>query len=139
MFITDCKGYELEKTKSNTSEDFFNKSEVIFQDEGIEKTFQVLYLRYFDEFFSEFTPYQEEPIYQANKRSVDFKDIVALACLIQNPEFRTRKRVYINTKVEFSSLFKDLDFRKLESIFESLAKGQGFELRSSMEFIEQPQ
>ncbi|MGG0716638.1 hypothetical protein ABE096_03440 [Robertmurraya massiliosenegalensis] len=139
MFITDCKGYELEKTKSNTSEDFFNKSGVTFKDEGIEKTFQVLYLRYFDDFFSEFTPYQEEPIFEAGSMSVDFKDIVALVCLIKHPEFRTRKRVYINTKVEFSSLFKDLDFGKIESIFESLANGQGYELRSSMEFIVQPQ
>ncbi|MDF1507666.1 hypothetical protein PZE06_05650 [Robertmurraya sp. DFI.2.37] len=138
MFITECKGYELEKTKSNTSEDFFNKSEVIFKDAGIEKTFQVLYVRYFDEFISEFTPYQSEPIFEAGSRSVQFKDIVALACLIKNPEFRNRKRVYMNSKTEFSSLFKELDFGKLTSIFTELENGKGFELRSPVEFIVQP-
>ncbi|GIN60681.1 hypothetical protein J27TS8_06740 [Robertmurraya siralis] len=139
MFITECKGYELEKTKSNTSEDFFNKSEVTFKDTGIERTFQVLYLRYFDEFISEFTPYQEEPIFEAGSRSVQFKDIVALAFLIKNPEFRSRKRVYINSKAEFSSLFKELDFEKLATIFTELENGKGFEIRSPVEFIVQPQ
>lgn len=140
MFIKDCKGYELEKEKSNTSEDFFNRSEVTFHDEdGTEKTLQVLYLRYFDEVKGEFTPFEEEPIFKAGARDVYFKDIVALVCLIKNPGFRHRKRVYINKQNEFSSVFQNVDFEKLPSIFEGLEKSNGYDLRSPLEFIVQPQ
>lgn len=39
MLINQSGGYELEKEKSNTSEDFFNRSEVTFVDEGEEKPY----------------------------------------------------------------------------------------------------
>ena len=63
MLIKECIGYELEKEKSNTSEDFFNRSEVTFIEDAEEKTLHVLYVRYFDEIFHEFTPYQQDPIF----------------------------------------------------------------------------
>lgn len=139
MFIKECKGYELEKTLKNTSEDFFNKSEVTFQEDGTEKTLQVLYLRYFDEVKGDYTPFQGDPIFQAGGKDIDFKDIVALVCLIKNPGFRHRKRVYFNTQNEFSSFFQNIDFDKLKLIFEALEKGKGYEVRSPLEFIVQPQ
>ena len=134
MLINQCGGYELEKEKSNTSEDFFNRSEVTFVDEGEEKTLHVLYLRYFDEMFNEFTPYQQDPIFD----EVEFKEIVALVCLIKNPGLRHRKRVYINSKHEFAAYFQDIDFNKLPEIFQSLKQNKSYELKSPLAFIMQP-
>ena len=139
MLIKECKGYELEKEKSNTSEDFFNRSEITFEDNGQDKTFHVLYVRYFEELANEFTPFASNPLFKAGSRDVELKDIAALVCLIKNPEFRHRKRVYINSKNEFASYFQDIDFSKIESLFQSLEKQQVFELRSPLEFIVQPQ
>ncbi|MDQ6599517.1 hypothetical protein E2K98_15995 [Bacillus salipaludis] len=134
MLINQCSGYELEKEKSNTSEDFFNRSEVTFEDEGEEKTLHVLYLRYFDEMFNEFTPYLQDPIFD----EVEFKDIVALVCLIKNPGLRHRKRVYINSKHEFAAYFQEIDFNKLPEIFQSLKQNKSYELKSPLAFIMQP-
>lgn len=138
MLIKACKGYELEKEKPNTSEDFFNRSEVTFSEDGEEKTLQVLYLRYFDEIFHEFTPYQQDPIIVQEENVVSFKDIVALVCLLKNPGLRERKRLYINSKHEFSSYFQDINFNKLPEIFHSLLQKKGYILRSPLEFIMQP-
>lgn len=136
MLLKKCEGYELEKEKSNTSEDFFNRSEVVYVENGKEKTLHVLYVRYFDEVISEFTPYSENPIFKSGSKEIYFKDIVALVCLIKNSKLRDRKRLYINSKVEFASYFQDVDFTKLPEIFNQLE--QGFELKSSIEYIVQP-
>lgn len=138
MNIKVCKGYELEKALPNTSEDFFNRSEVTYVEDGIEKTFHVLYVRYFDGLIGALTPFKEDPIFQVASRNVYFKDIVAIACLIKNPDNRHRKRTYINSEKEFSKVFQDLDFDKLKSIFQSLEKHNGYELQSPIEFIIQP-
>lgn len=139
MFIKSCSGYELEKEKSNTSEDFFNRSEVTFTENGEEKTLNVLYIRYFDEKMSEFTPFEQEPVFQTDSQTINFKDIVAICCLIKNPGLRHRKRIYINSQNEFASYFQDIDFEKLKSVFESLGKTGGCELRSPLEYIVQRQ
>lgn len=139
MLIKQCKGYELEKEKSNTSEDFFNRSEITFEEDGHEKTLHVLYVRYFDECLTEFTPYDSNTVFKVGSKEVDFKDIVALICLLKNPGFRHRKRVYINSKIEFASYFQDIDFSKLPSIFEALDSKNVYNLRSPLEFIVQPQ
>lgn len=139
MLIKQCKGYELEKEKSNTSEDFFNRSEITFEEDGQEKTLHVLYVRYFDELAHEFTPFESSPIFKAGPREVEFKDIVALICLLKNPGFRHRKRVYINSKLEFAAYFQDVDYTKLPAIFEDLETKKIFNLRSPLEYIVQPQ
>ncbi|GLB58049.1 hypothetical protein [Cytobacillus sp. NCCP-133] len=139
MLIKRCSGYELEKEKPNTSEDFFNRSEVVFEEDGQEKTFHVLYVRYFDEAMDEFTPYVSDPVFAAGSREVEFKDMVALSCLLKNPGFRYRKRIYINSKADFASYFQELDFSKLPSIFEALENKKSYDLRSPLEFIIQPQ
>jgi hypothetical protein len=138
LFIKECIGYELEKEKSNTSEDFFNRSEVTFIENSVEKTLHVLYVRYFEEFFQEFTPYQQNPILISDDIQVTFKDIVALVCLIKNPGLRNRKRLYINSKHEFSSYFQDIDFEKLPEIVLSVKQNNKFELRSPLDYIKQP-
>lgn len=139
MLVKHCNGYELEKEKPNTSEDFFNRSEIVFEEDGQEKTFHVLYVRFFDESMKEFTPFENDPAFKAGSREVEFKDIVALACLLKNPGFRHRKRIYINSKAEFASYFQDLDFNKLPVIFEDLESKKGYDLRSPLDFIIQPQ
>lgn len=139
MLIKECKGFELEKKQSNTSEDFFNRSEVTFIEDGAEKTLHVLYVRYFDEVFQEFTPYQKDPIIVQEGYQVMFKDIVALVCLLKNPGLRGRKRLYINSKHEFASYFQEINFNKLPEILLALKQKSGYELRSPLEFIVQPQ
>jgi hypothetical protein len=136
--IISCKGYELEKAKSNTSEDFFNRSEITFVEDGKEKTLHVLYIRYFDEIFNEFTPFKQDPLFGDGDNSVYFKDIVALVCLLKNPELRHRKRLYVNSKPEFAAYFNEIDYKKLPEIFDSLQQKKGYELRSPLEFIMQP-
>jgi len=135
LLIKECKGIELEKEKSNTSEDFFNRSEVTYIEDGQEKTLHVLYIRYFDEIFHEFTPYKQDPIITLDEIEVSFKEIVALVCLLKNPGLRSRKRLYINSKYEFASYFQDLNFTKLPDIFIALKRRKEFELRSPLEFI----
>jgi hypothetical protein len=138
LLIKECIGYELEKEKSNTSEDFFNRSEVTFVEDGKEKTLHVLYVRYFDEIFNEFTPYQQNPILVQGEVEVTFKDIVALICLIKNPGMRHRKRLYINSKQEFASYFQDIEYNKLPEILLAVKQKKNFELRSPLEYIMQP-
>jgi hypothetical protein len=136
--IKECIGYELEKEKSNTSEDFFNRSEVTFVEDGEERTLHVLYVRFFDESIHEFTPYHQNPIFTHGEIEVGFKDIVALICLLKNPGLRNRKRLYINSKHEFVSYFQDIDYNKLPEILLAVKQEGSFELRSPLDYIMQP-
>ena len=138
MLIKSCRGYELQKERPNTSEDFFNRSEVTFVDNGQEKTFHLLYVRYFDEIFSEFTPYESDPLFVVGDKEVYFKDIVGIVCLLKNPGYRNRKRVYINSQQELEKYFNDIQFEKLKEIFDGIEQG-GYEIKSPVEFIKQPQ
>lgn len=134
MKLLACNGYELEKAQPNTSEDFFNRSEVVLQEQGEERTFHVLYVRYFDELYQNFTPYHTDPIFKVKDRDIYFKDIVGLVCMIKNPDYRNRKRLYINTEQQFASFFKDIQFDKLQEIFEGIESTGSYEL-SSLHFI----
>jgi hypothetical protein len=136
--IIECIGFELEKAKPNTPEDFFNRSEITFLDEGKEKTLHILYVRYFDQIFQEFTPYHQDPIFGVGESSVYFKDIVALVCLLKDPELRSKKRLYINSKYEFASYFEGINFNKIQDIFQTLKQKKRFELHSPNEFFVQP-
>jgi len=135
LLIKECIGYELEKEKSNTSEDFFNRSEITYIEDGEERTLHVLYVRYFDELMNEFTPYKENPVFVIESKEIFFKDIVALVCLLKNPGLRRRKRLYINSKNEFAPYFQDIDFNKLPEIFLTLKQKNSYVLRSPLEFI----
>lgn len=138
MRIRQCRGYELEKAQPNTSEDFFNRSEVTFWEDGEEKTLHVLYVRYFDQLFPSFTPYEQDPIFHAGGRDVYFKDIVALVCLLHNPGFRHRKRVYINEEKEFRRYFEQIEYAKLPDVFAALEAKREYELASPLLFMKQP-
>lgn len=138
MLIKQCVGYELEKEKSNTSEDFFNRSEVTFVENGKEKTLHVLYVRFFDELIGSITPYEADPVFKAGSREVYLRDLVAIAALLKNPGYRHRKRVYINVQKEFADIFNWLEFSKLPEIFESIEQKGSFEIRSPLDYIVQP-
>lgn len=127
MLIKEIKGYELEKAQPNTSEDFFNRSEVTFIDNGTEKIFHLLYVRYFDEIFNEFVPYENDPVFTVGGKEVYFKDIIGLVCMLNNPELKNRKRVYINEKSELLDYCKGIDYNKLPEIVAQISNG-GFEL-----------
>lgn len=135
MLIKGCTGYELQKEKPNTSEDFFNRSELVIEENGKERVFRVLYLRYFEENLQEFTPFEQNPIFKAGTREVELKDIVALACFIKHPEYRNRKRVYIKESAEFSYSLEGLNVDKLISFFQDLEVGKSSVLRSPLEYI----
>jgi hypothetical protein len=136
--IIECIGFELEKEKPNTPEDFFNRSEITFLDEGKEKTLHILYVRYFDQILQEFTPYHQDPIFGVGESSVYFKDIVALVCLLKDPKLRSQKRLYINSKDEFASYFEGINFNKIQEIFQTLKQKKRVELHSPNEFFVQP-
>jgi hypothetical protein len=135
VLIKKCFGYELEKEKSNTSEDFFNRSEITFVEDGEERTLYVLYVRYFEEFFKEFTPFEQEPVFTVEDKEIFFKDIVALICLLKNPALRKRKRLYISSKQELADYFQGVDYSKLPEIFLTLKQKNSVVLRSASDYL----
>ncbi|WP_316252475.1 hypothetical protein [Bacillus aquiflavi] len=96
---------------------------------GKEKVLSVLYVRYFDEKFNEFTTFEQDPLFEAGSRQIFFKDIVGLVCLLQNPDFRHRKRVYINSEKELASYFKDFNEKKLPEVFEAIENNGGYKVK----------
>lgn len=138
MFIKHCAGYELEKEQSNTSEDFFNRSEVTYVEDGKEKTLYVLYVRYFDEQVAEITPFEADPVFKTDSREVYVRDLVALACLMKNPDNKNRKRIYVNVIREYAELLKGLNFSKLKEVLESIEQTGKYEVSSESDFVVQP-
>lgn len=107
MYITMCRGYELEKEMPNTSEDFFNRSEITIVTGNTEKTFHVLYVRYFEEVVAGQNP--------ALFKDAAIKDVLALICIIQNESLLKRKRFYVNEQDVF---LKYLDGINLQQALE---------------------
>jgi hypothetical protein len=138
MIIKECRGYELEKEKSNTSEDYFNRSEITYVENGEEKQLHVLYVRYYEENFKEYTPFETNPVYQIGDKDIFIRDFVALACLLKNPGLRHRKRLYINTEREFKFYFQEVDFEKVKELLTELSTKGKVEIKSPLQFIIQP-
>lgn len=121
LIIKHAEGVELEKEKPNTSEDFFNRSIVTYEDGGNEKELQVLYVRYFDEQAHEFSFFQENEGIEVGNRTISFKDIVALVCLLQNPSLKEKKRIYINNIKDFQKYFVNVEKEKILDIFQEIS------------------
>ena len=102
------------------------------------KTLHILYLRYFDELVGSITPFTTDPVFRATTRDVYLRDVVALACLLKNPGYRHRKRVYINVQKEFADIFKGLEFSKIPGIFEGIEQDGSFEISSPLDYIVKP-
>ncbi|WP_096153673.1 hypothetical protein [Bacillus sp. FJAT-45066] len=137
MIIKKAIGYELEKAQSNTSEDFFNRSEVTFLDEEVEKTFHVLYVRYFEETFADYveTEAKTNPLFTVNGKQINFRDVVALTCLIKNTSYKNRKRLYINVKEDMEKYFHNVNINKLKDIYEALESKGEYNLTSPLSFL----
>ncbi|WP_426951562.1 hypothetical protein [Bacillus mycoides] len=128
MIIIGYAGYELEKAKPNTSEDFFNRSEVTYILNNQEKTFSVLYVRYFEEILQEITPFEGNPVYKVEEQDVYLRDIVAIACLVNNKELRTQKRLYLNEVTDFQRYFDEGTVVKVQEILAELHKNKRVEI-----------
>ncbi|MBE7118818.1 hypothetical protein [Bacillus cereus] len=128
MIIIGYAGYELEKEKPNTSEDFFNRSEVTYILNNQEKTFSVLYVRYFEEVLQEITPFEGNPVYKVEEQDVYLRDIVAIACLVNNKELRAQKRLYLNEVTDFQRYFDEGTVVKVQEILAELHKNKRVEI-----------
>ncbi|CAM3874031.1 hypothetical protein COJ48_00380 [Bacillus cereus] len=128
MIIIGYAGYELEKAKPNTSEDFFNRSEVTYILNDQEKTFSVLYVRYFEEVLQEITPFEGNPVYKVEEQDVYLRDIVAIACLVKNKELRVQKRLYLNEVTDFQRYFDEETVGKVQEILAELHKNKRVEI-----------
>ena len=120
MNILKCIGYELEKEKSNSPEDYFTRSSVTYKQNGKIKEFQIIYIRYFEEVLLG----QEEVMVRVEELLTDYtlKDIVALLFLLQNPRYQERKRVYINSETVFLQVFENFSIAQVKEILNKIAK-----------------
>ncbi|EJR61354.1 hypothetical protein [Bacillus toyonensis] len=128
MIIIGYAGHELEKAKPNTSEDFFNRSEVTYILNDKEKTFSVLYVRYFEEVIQEITPFEGNPVCKVEEQDIYLRDIVAICCLVKDKELRTQKRLYLNNIEEFQQYFDERTVLKVQEILAELHKNKRIEI-----------
>ncbi|MBM7552412.1 hypothetical protein [Thalassobacillus pellis] len=135
MEIRVSKGVELEKTLKNSPEDFFNRSDIVYEDKGTERKFSLLYLRYFDEKVHEFTPFESNPIMTYGDVDVELKDVAAFIAFIKNPGYKHRKKVYINEYEDYKKLFSDVNWEAVKQAYLKLSDGKSFEMESTLDFI----
>ncbi|SEA59774.1 hypothetical protein SAMN05421743_10657 [Thalassobacillus cyri] len=135
MEIKSSKGVELVKDKSNSPEEFFNRSELVYEDKGREQKFSVLYLRYFDEKLHEFTPFTENPVMIFGDNEIMLKDLVAFIALVKNPGYKHRRKMYINEYEEYKELFSGVNWEAVKQAFLKINDGKGFDMESTLEFI----
>ncbi|EJR60254.1 hypothetical protein IIO_03613 [Bacillus cereus VD115] len=128
MIIIGYAGHELEKAKPNTSEDFFNRSEVTYILNNKEKTFSVLYVRYFEEVIQEITPFEGNPVCKVEEQDIYLRDIVAICCLVKDKELRAQKRLYLNNIEEFQQYFDERTVLKVQEILAKLHKNKRIEI-----------
>ena len=128
MIIIGYAGHELEKAKPNTSEDFFNRSEVTYILNDKEKTFSVLYVRYFEEVIQEITPFEGNPVCKVEEQDIYLRDIVAICCLVKDKELRAQKRLYLNNIEEFQQYFDEGTVLKVQEILAELHKNKRIEI-----------
>jgi hypothetical protein len=131
LIISNFIGYELEKAQPNTSEDFFNRSEVTYTLNGVEKTLYVLYVRFFDEKIAELTPFTENPLFTVGDKEVLLKDVVALVCLLKDPSLIERKRLYISEQDAFAPYFENVSLDELKGIVEQILNIGKYEVKAS--------
>ncbi|MGE7779852.1 hypothetical protein ACQKL0_07805 [Peribacillus sp. NPDC097264] len=136
MRIVACNGYALEKEKSNSPEEFFNRSTVKYIQAGEEKVLNVLYLRYFDEMIARWTPYPQNPVFKSLNRDIYMADIIALICLIKEPSLSSRKRIYINSEKELASYLLNINFPKLEEVFRSIEQAKPYDIKTYLDFYQ---
>ncbi|SET89024.1 hypothetical protein SAMN05421676_11042 [Salinibacillus kushneri] len=118
MEIKGFKGRQLEKSVPASPEDGFIRSEVAYIDNGFEKEFHMVYLEYFDQKFSEVTPYENNPIISFHNYRYEFKDVAALAVLLTYPQYKHQKRLYVPDWDQFVSLLNQVQWNTVETIIQ---------------------
>lgn len=113
-------GYELEKALPNTSEDYFNRSEVIYEVNGEVRTLSVLYLRYFEERMEDLTLFKNGIVCICNGKEVLFKEVFALICLLKNPLLMTQRRLYLADMEEIRSYATHVNIEELVIILQQV-------------------
>lgn len=93
-----------------------------------EKTFSVLYVRYFEEILQEITPFEGNPVYKVEEQDVYLRDIVAIACLVKDKELRAQKRLYLNEVTDFQRYFDEGTVVKVQEILAELHKNKRVEI-----------
>ncbi|UOY93519.1 hypothetical protein MUG87_05185 [Ectobacillus sp. JY-23] len=121
MQVKEIGGYELVKAQSNTSEDFFNRSFVTYVHNGEERTFFVLYLRYFEEQILQQADFSHMLTF-IKQYNLKLKETFALICLLKTPMLMERKRLYISTIDEFVSYLTEEPIDKAIRITADLQK-----------------
>lgn len=139
MLIRKCEGCGMEKSSPTSPEDSFNCSTVTFEANGKERKLDVVYLRFFEKQMKDFTPFENDPLFTLADREITLKDVTALATMIQNPDFSSRKRVYLHEEMKFAALFQNLNFAKIKDVISALESEGSYELKSSIPFLQQPE
>lgn len=93
-----------------------------------ERTFSVLYVRYFEEVLLEITPFEGNPVCKVEEQDIYLRDIVAICCLVKENEHRMRKRLYLNTIEEFRQYFDEGTVVKVQEILAELHKNKRVEI-----------
>ncbi|MBD1378668.1 hypothetical protein [Metabacillus arenae] len=116
MIVKHYQGIELVKERSNSPEEFFNLSQVTYEEKQVLKTFSVLYLRYFEEKLIEEKPDFQKSIIEDFSEKGTFKDLFALTILANNGKFTTRKRLYINDYDEFLAYVTEMNLKEVKML-----------------------
>lgn len=128
VWIKQCRGYELVKSKQVSPEEFFNVSEVVYQVGSKERTLHVMFLRYFEKRFERFVPYEHNPLFQIGKRDIYFRDIVGLVCLAKDSSLQSRKRLYIHSEQELMNYCQNADYQEIEHMMRCIETERTFQL-----------
>ena len=89
-----------------------------------ERTFSVLYVRYFEEVVQEITPFEGNPVCKVENQDIYLRDIVAICCLLKENELRMQKRLYLNNIEEFQQYFDEEIVVKVQEILAELHKNK---------------
>lgn len=135
MLIKDCSGNWLEPSIKTSPEDAFIRSEVTYEANGKEKQFHLVYVGFFEEAIMEASPFENDPIFTIAGKEINLRDITALIALIQYPEYRQHKRVYIHDQEQFNHLFTNINFEAIKHSMETLQAQGHFQLDASIPFL----
>lgn len=75
-------------------------------------------MQYFEEKLDQLTSYEQ------SVGDKTFKDIAALASLLNHPELKLRKRLFISDETAFISLFAGFDFKQIPNIIETMMQNK---------------
>ncbi|MGE0998647.1 hypothetical protein ACQGR7_15935, partial [Bacillus sp. Gnz1/3] len=106
----------------------FNRSEVTYILNNKERTFSVLYVRYFEEVLQEITLFEGNTVCKVEEQDIHLRDIVAICCLLKENELRTQKRLYLNNIEEFQQYFDKETLLKVQEILAELHKNKRVEI-----------